>query len=162
MKILALDPATHCGFAHSCGVSGTWDLSIKRDESRGMRLIRLNGKLNEMLSSVGVELLVYEAARNAGPKMQGALVVQAELQGVITLWCEQHRVEYKGFSPSEIKKHATGKGNANKELMISTAKRKWPFTSFEDDNQADAMHLLDMVQIAYREVEQQTPFALGG
>lgn len=150
MKILALDPATNTGFAHSCGISGTWDLSIRRDESRGMRLIRLHGKLNEMKLTVGVELLVYEAARNAAPKMQGALVVQAELQGVITLWCEQNRIEYKGLSPSEIKKHATGKGNANKEMMIAAAKRKWPEAQIsDDDNQADALHVLDMAQKLY-------------
>ena len=58
MKILALDPATHTGWAHSCGASGVWDLSIRRDESSGMRLIRLDSKLDEMKRSVGVDLVV--------------------------------------------------------------------------------------------------------
>ncbi len=48
MKILALDPATHCGWAHSCGASGTFDLSIRRDESSGMRLLRLRSKLEDI------------------------------------------------------------------------------------------------------------------
>ena len=36
MKLLALDPATQCGFAHSCGASGTWDLRVRRDEAGGI------------------------------------------------------------------------------------------------------------------------------
>lgn len=146
MNILACDPATHFGFAHSCGPCGTWDLSIRRDESKGMRFIRLNGKLNEIKATVGVDVLVYEAARNAAPKMQGALVVQAEIQGVLTLWCEQNGVEYRGYSPSEIKKHATGKGNANKQDMIAFARLKWPNKTIEDDNCADALWILDLAQ----------------
>lgn len=147
MNILALDPATHCGFAHSCGASGTWDLSIRRDESAGMRIVRLAGKLNE-IRKLGIELLVFESARNAGPKMQGALVVQAELQGLIKYWCEQNKVQYRGYSPSEIKKHATGKGNANKDAMLAAAKAKWPsFTG--DDNEADAKFLLELAMKEY-------------
>lgn len=149
MKILACDPSTQFGWAHSCGTCGTWDLSIRRDESKGMRFIRLNGKLNEIKQSAGVDLLVYEAARHAAPKMQGALVVQAEIQGVLVLWCEQNGVEYRGVSPSEIKKHATGKGNANKDAMIAAAKAKWPEKLIADDNTADALWILDFSSCQY-------------
>src|ERR1035441_3803748 len=100
MKILALDPATHCGWAHSDGPSGTWNLSIRKDESAGMRLIRLRGKLNEILNSQGVELVIFEAARGGMPGRLGALVVSSEIQGVIKLWCEDQHIEYKGVSPS--------------------------------------------------------------
>ena len=144
MLVLALDPATKTGWAHSRGQSGVWDLSVRRDESGGMRLIRFEGKLNEILESVGIELVVYEAARHGAPKMQGALVVQAEIQGVLKLWCERNAIEYRGFSPSEIKKHATGKGNSGKDLMVSAGRRKWPEKNLEDDNQADALWLLDL------------------
>lgn len=150
MKILACDPATHFGFAHSCGPCGTWDLSIRRDESKGMRFIRLNGKLNEIKVLVGVDVLVYEAARNCAPQMQGALVVQAEIQGVLTFWCEQNGVEYRGYSPSEIKKHATGKGNANKEAMIAAARAKWPDKLIESSDTADALWILDLAQTQFR------------
>lgn len=145
MKILALDPATKCGWAHSDGPSGTWDLSIRRDESAGMRLIRLSGKLCEIKKSAGVDVVVFEAARNASPKMQGALVVQATLQGVIVHWCEENGIEYRGYSPSEIKKHATGKGNASKDAMVAAARER--FGSVIDDNEADAIWLLDLAEI---------------
>lgn len=150
MNILAIDPATKCGWAHSTGASGTWDLSIRRDESAGMRLIRFRSKLQTMLSC-GIELVVYEAARHAAPKMQGALVVQATLQGILTLWCEDNSIEYRGYSPTEIKKHATGKGNANKDAMIAAARERW--AGVTDDNQADALWLLDLATREYSEAQ---------
>lgn len=146
MNILAIDPATKCGWAHSCGASGVWDLSVKRDESAGMRLMRLKSKLNACYET-GFDLLVFEAARNAAPKMQGALVIQSQLQGVIVLWCEEKAIDYRGYSPTEIKKHATGKGNANKSAMIKAAnERGWHPA---DDNEADAMWLLDLAKSQY-------------
>lgn len=144
--ILAIDPATKCGWAHTNGASGTWDLSVRRDESAGMRLMRLESKLNE-IGAAGLNLLVFEAARHAAPKMQGALVVQSEFQAVIKLWCEKRNLVYRGYSPSEVKKHATGKGNANKEAMVNAAKARWP--QVRDDNEADALWILDMAKKEY-------------
>jgi Holliday junction resolvasome RuvABC endonuclease subunit len=149
MKILALDPATNCGFAYHAGsgvISGTWDLSSRRDESAGMKLIRLRSKLEEF--RVGLDLVVFEAARNAMPKMQGALVHQAKLQGVIELWCTEHGIDYRGYSPTEIKKHATGKGNANKAAMIAAARERFGYEG-KDDNEADAIWLLDLARSEY-------------
>lgn len=146
MKILALDLATKCGFAHSDGPSGVWDLSIRRDESGGMRLVRLVAKLKEIAESLGIDIVVFEAARHAAPGMQGALVIQAELQGVLKEFCERWGFQYRGYSPPEIKKHATGKGNANKEAMMKAAQAKWPDVRIVDDNHADALWLLDLAQ----------------
>jgi len=149
MKVLALDPATKCGWAHSCGASGTWDLSVRRDESGGMRLIRLEGKINEVQRDVGVDLVVYEAARHAAPKMQGALVVQAMLQGVLVAWCEKNQIEYRGYSPSEIKRRATTKGNASKDAVFKAAQARW--SNVRDHNEADALWLLDLALQEYGE-----------
>lgn len=138
MTILAIDPATHCGFALSTGGAGTWDLSVRRDESGGMRLVRLRGKLREIHTAAPLDVVFYEAARHAASN--GALIVQAELQGVIKLFCEENKIDYRGVSPSEIKKFATGKGNANKQAMIDAAKAQgW---DVQDDNEADARWLL--------------------
>lgn len=146
MKILALDPATHCGFAHSDGPYGVFDLSIRRDESAGMRLVRFRGKLNEIRANLGVDLVVFEAARHAAAGMQGALVVQSEIQGVLKTWCEDNAIEYRGYSPSEIKKHATGKGNASKLEMIRAAVEKWPEAQFDSHDEVDARWLLDLAK----------------
>lgn len=149
MRVLALDPATHTGFAHSSEFSGVWDLSVRKDESSGMRLIRLDSKLNEIRDSLGVDLLVFEAARGGMPGRLGALVVSAEIQGHVKFWCEQNKINFRGYSPTEIKKHATGKGNSGKPLMMEKAEAKWPAVTILDDNHADALWLLDLAMQEY-------------
>lgn len=149
MKILALDPATKCGWAIGVSIGGVWDCSIRRDESSGMRLIRLRGKLNEVVLIHRPKLIVFEAARNAGPKMQGALVVQSELQGVIKAFCHDANIEYRGYSPSEIKKFITGKGNANKKAVQDAVVKRYPMIALADDNHADAVALWALAQKEY-------------
>ena len=105
MRILALDVATKTGFACSTG-SGVWDLSPKRDESKGMRLIRFKAKLVEILTSENIQLVCFE--RSAG-RHQNAVIVQSELHGVLKTVCEEMGVEYKAYSASEIKRFATEK-----------------------------------------------------
>jgi len=58
----------------------------------------------------------------------------------LTAWCEHHQIPYQGVPVGTIKKHATGKGNANKDAMISSA-RALGFDP-QDDNEADALALL--------------------
>lgn len=147
-RILALDPATACGWAHVAGDSGVWDLSVKKDESKGMRLIRLRSYLNQVREKHGVELLVFEASRNS--KFGNAVKVAAQIQAVIEMWCYDNGVEYCGYSPKTIKLHATGNGNASKDDMKVAAGEKFPGVKIEDDNHADALCLLNMAVELFR------------
>ena len=54
-------------------------------------------------------------------------------------WCELHGIPYAGVPVGTIKKHATGKGNANKETMIESAVNRGHRP--KDDNEADAISL---------------------
>ncbi|HXK60774.1 MAG TPA: hypothetical protein PLP42_12870 [Acidobacteriota bacterium] len=145
MKILALDLGTKCGWAidhtHRHGV---WDLSVRHGESPGIRYIRFEKLLREVMTT-GVDLVVYELVhRHEGTQaahIYGGLL--ASLQRI----CDQNQVEYQGFGVAEIKKHATGKGNANKEMMIEAARKSYPSATIEDDNVADALHLLSLARI---------------
>lgn len=141
IRILALDIATHCGWATE-EASGVWDLSMKRDESSGMRILRFRSKLTDMLTLVNPNLVTFE--RTSG-QHKNALIVQAELHGILKLFCEDNKIEYRAFSASEIKKHATGKGNAGKPLMIAAAKEKLGYQG-SDDNEADALWILDLTK----------------
>jgi len=143
LKILALDVATHCGWAVSNVIYGVWDLTPKRDESMGMRLIRFRAKLNEVVTSEKIDLIVFE--RPAGFH-RGAIIVQSELQGVLKTFCEDNKIEYRAYSATEIKKFATGKGNAPKGKMIIAAKTKYNYPG-KDDNEADALHLLNLAEM---------------
>jgi Holliday junction resolvasome RuvABC endonuclease subunit len=150
MPILALDPATNMGWALSPMISGVWDLSLRRDESMGMKFMRLRAKLNELTENYQIKLVVYEAARNAMPKMQGSLVHQAQLQAIIIDWALLNNIESKGYSPKEIKKWATGNGNASKDAMVAFARKRWPEVTILDDNQADALALWQMATLEYK------------
>ena len=80
------------------------------------------------------------------PKMQGSLVHQAKLQAIIERWATTREIEYKGYSPTEIKRFATGKGNANKEAMKEAARLRFPAVAILDDNHADALFLLGLAE----------------
>ena len=144
LNILSLDVATHCGWCTETA-HGVWDFSIKKDESSGMRLIRFKSKLSEIVKLENIELITFE--RTAGHH-KSALIVQAELHGVLKIFCEEHKIEYRAFSAKEIKVHATGKGNAGKPAMVKAAQEKLGLTT-EDDNEADAMWIYDLSKSLY-------------
>ena len=142
LRILALDVATHCGFAISRSVYGVWDLSPRRDESIGMRLIRFRAKLYEIIKSENINLVVFE---RPGGRHVGAVIVQSELQGQVKVICEDLKIQYRGYSSQEIKKFATGKGNANKLKVIDAATEKLGYPG-SNDNEADALWLLELAK----------------
>jgi Holliday junction resolvasome RuvABC endonuclease subunit len=145
MKILAIDPGTHCGYALSPVESGTWDLSVKRHEGGGMRYLRLRNYLNE--SCHGIDLVVYEEVhRHNGTD---AAHIYGGIVGIIQEHCEMHDIQYQGVPVGTVKKHATGKGNANKDSMVNAAKAKWQDIDIVDDNQADALWIWDWAQNEY-------------
>ena len=92
-KILALDVATHCGWAVNHEIYGVWDLSPKRDESAGMRLIRFRYKLKEVIEKEKINLVVFE---RPGGRHVGAVIVHSELQGQVKVICEDLNIPYRG------------------------------------------------------------------
>jgi Holliday junction resolvasome RuvABC endonuclease subunit len=145
-RILALDIATHCGWAVARDLFGVWNLTPKRDESVGMRLIKFRAKVNEIIEAEKINLIVFE---RPGGQHTGAIIVQSELQGQLKVICEDHHIEYKGYSSQEIKKFATGKGNVGKAAMIEAAQKKLGYTG-KDDNEADALWLLELARYEYK------------
>jgi len=140
LQILAIDPASILGWALSNEEYGTWDLRTRKDESIGMKLLRLESKLNEIYELKRPDIIAYERA--AGMHKL-SIIHQAKLIGIIERWCEKKGVQYRAFSATEIKKFATGKGNAGKPKMIEAAKTKLGYAG-NDDNEADALWILNL------------------
>lgn len=134
-RMLALDIAANTGFCTNTA-SGTWKFALKKDESTGMRLIRFTAKLKEVCALEQINLIVFEqlAIYSKYPNF-----VAAEMVGALKLFCAHSSIEFKSYAPAAIKKFGTGKGNANKDLMVSAAK-KYKAT-ITDDNEADAVIL---------------------
>lgn len=137
-KILALDIATKTGWK-TATTSGVWDLKPNRGESEGMRVVRFKSKVKEIITMEDINLIAYE--RPAGMH-KSSIMVASEMVGVLKDLCIEKDIDLACYSASEIKKFATGKGNANKELMIESA-IKLGFNP-KDDNEADAIHLYNL------------------
>lgn len=135
MKILSLDIATNTGWKTETS-SGVWNLKPNRGESEGMRVVRFKAKVRELINLEGIQLISYE--RPAG-RHKASIMVASEMVGVLKDLCIELGIELACYSANEIKKFATGNGNAGKPLMIAAAE-KLGFTP-QDDNEADAIHL---------------------
>lgn len=141
--IVALDLGTNTGWAVRTGdgqvISGTVSFRPGRFEGGGMRFLRFHGWLEELASASAAPAAVYfeEVRRHAGVD---AAHVYGGLMATLTAWCEQRAIPYAGVPVGTIKKHATGKGNADKAAMVAAARARG-FNPV-DDNEADALALL--------------------
>lgn len=144
-SILALDPATQCGwsFFEDSYLMSSGSVSFKagRGESNSISYFRfalfLREKLEELKHTSGTPVVGYELVSRHlstyAAQVYGGWVsiIQAEtmaagIENVVTIPV-QH-----------VKIFATGKGNAKKEAMLDAAQKKWLTVNFTDDNQADA------------------------
>jgi Holliday junction resolvasome RuvABC endonuclease subunit len=141
--LLALDLGTTTGWAlrGSDGhiTSGSESFRPQRFEGGGMRFLRFRRWLTELKGHAdGIDTLVFEEVRrHAGVDAAHAY---GGFLATLTAWCEHHGIPYQGVPVGTIKKHATGKGNANKDQMISAARLRGHAPA--DDNEADAIALL--------------------
>lgn len=143
-RLLGLDLGTNCGvaiydftplpsppgFSDVLTVLGQWDLSIGSYDSGPIRHVRLLQFLEEtqpdavfyelvkftppvsMLEKVGRNISAIVALANSGSEFLGAL------KTTVTTWAEINKVPAEGVTIQDIKKLATGKGNANKMDVI--------------------------------------------
>lgn len=141
--ILALDLGTTTGWAlrgfDSLITSGTVSFKPGRYDGGGMRYLRFTNWLTEIDRLSGPIEAIYfeEVRRHAGTD---AAHVFGGLLAVLTSWGELRGVPYQGVPVGTIKKFLTGKGNANKDAMITAARERG--FSPADDNEADAIAIL--------------------
>jgi hypothetical protein len=144
VNILALDLGTKTGWSTNVNGrrSGTIAFDLRRGESPGMRFLRLRSWLNEMGSLLGdLDVIAFEQAHQRGGH---ATAVAYGLQGEVLAFAAEHGIETMPVHSSSLKKHATGSGRASKLDMIEAARaRGW---NPEDDNEADALHLLSYAE----------------
>ena len=119
--------------------SGTASFRPGRFDGGGMRYLRFTNWLSEIdgLSGPINAIWFEEVRRHAGTD---AAHVYGGLMATLTAWAELRGVPYQGVPVGTIKLHATGKGNAPKEAMITAARARG--FSPADDNEADAIALL--------------------
>lgn len=123
-SILALDLGTHTGWALRPRdgeiASGTQHFTPSRFEGGGMRFLRFKHRLTEVKQTIGnLDAVVFqEVRRHIGVDAAHAY---GGFLAHLTAWCEHHGIPYQGVPVGTIK-HATGKGNADKQAVIDGIK----------------------------------------
>jgi hypothetical protein len=142
-SILALDLGTTTGWAvrnSRCRIlHGTAEFRPSRFEGGGMRYLRFGNWLDQTLEITGgVDAVYYETVRRHLGTDAGH--VYGGLLATLTSWCEAQSIPYSGVPVGTWKRHACGKGNADKQAVISAMRAR----GFEpsDDNEADAIAIL--------------------
>ncbi len=141
--VLALDLGSKTGWAlaHPDGTitSGTVTFKPGRFEGGGMAFVRFKAWLNELSGNSGQLAAIHfeEVRRHVGTT---AAHVYGGFLAHLTAWAEMKGIPYQGVPVGTIKKHATGKGNANKQAMIQAMRDKGHEPG--DDNEADALAIL--------------------
>lgn len=143
LSILALDLATTTGFAlrnaDGAIVSGTVSFRPSRYDGGGMRYLRFGAWLNQLAADVGsIGVVHHEEVRRH--LSTDAAHVHGGLLATLTVWCEQRAIAYQGVPVATIKRHITGKGNADKAAVIAAVRARG-FAPC-DDNEADAIAIL--------------------
>ena len=152
--ILALDLGTTTGWAlrtpDGAITSGTQSFRPQRFEGGGMRFLRFKRWLTELKAHAdGIDSLHFEEVRRH--VSTDAAHVYGGFLATLTSWCEHHQIPYQGVPVGTIKKHATGKGNASKDEMITAMRRLGHVPT--DDNEADALALLHWASQSINEQE---------
>jgi hypothetical protein len=148
MRILAIDPATKLGWATNLEegliVPGKLDLSGSRFESSAMRYLRFREWLGEATGRAGtqaslvghrpVDLIAYEEIRNHQQTFTDRKTGQRRtryatdaahfyggLQAILLTFCEENGIPCEAIPVGTWKRHLTGRGNANKDLVLQCA-----------------------------------------
>jgi crossover junction endodeoxyribonuclease RuvC len=142
--VLALDLGQKTGWAvrntDGAIASGTVEFKPGRFEGGGMIYLRFRAWLQEVDETAGGICAVYfeEVRFHRGVTAAHAY---AGYLAHLTAWAEMFKIPYRGVPVGTIKRHVTGRGNADKDAVIA-AVRALGFDPV-DDNEADALALLD-------------------
>jgi Holliday junction resolvasome RuvABC endonuclease subunit len=176
---LGVDLGTNCGYAVAYFDptkpiipeelrydAGIISLKVGDYDTGPTRFVRLR----KFLSAIRPDLVAFEDVKFVGKSegFSGMTMTQvlartaksAELLGAfkahLAEWCEVHSVPAHGIGIGQIKKRATGKGNAGKPLVIKAANEAFgtemdPDAPDGEDNIADALWVLQMTLEEYAE-----------
>lgn len=147
--IIGFDCATHTGWAvvDNSGKyvdSGVQDFSKRRGESNGIMFLRFRQWLKEFVALIvhttkdnDSVVIYFERAHNRG----GAPTeIGYNLTGRIQEFCAENSIEFRAVHTGELKKWATGHGNADKQMMKDKA-AEWLGRPPISDDEADALCL---------------------
>jgi Holliday junction resolvasome RuvABC endonuclease subunit len=148
-NIIAFDLATITGVAYEkCNSSNKAKFASdiwrfyrgKRALCLEERLLSFETKLQELITKVTPDIILYEAPHHRGRDATRSLI---GFEITLRVACYSLGIKAHDVHSRALKKWATGNGNANKAMMIARANELSPRrTKIIDDNEADAVLLL--------------------
>lgn len=153
--VIGFDLASLTGWAlrdrRGTVTSGVQSFELTRWESHGMRALRARKFFREILDLAAEDpleepglVVAFERPvqyGHGGKRATGAAVTY-QLVGVLLAEVEGRGLTNVAPTPAEVKKSATGKGNAGKPLMVSAARERWDKPDLESEDEADALCVL--------------------
>ena len=146
-SIIAFDLGTTCGWAikhNNRTYSGVFKLTPSRFDSYDQRFISFRKNLQELLhkrfkdSDLSTVQVFYEEVRQS--QAPDAAHMYGGYKAVLTSFCLDNNISYKGVGVKTIKKFITGTGSAGKEKVMDSVRKLGHYP--EDDNEADAIAIL--------------------
>lgn len=147
MNILAIDIGTTTGWARAGRdghvISGSQNFAPKRMEMAGQRWLKFRAFLNEQRVAGGeIHAVYYEDVKQHAGTL--AAHVYGGFLACLEMWCATNNVPLRPVGVGVVKKHWTGKGNADKLQMVEAARTRG-FRP-KDNNEADALAILSLAQ----------------
>lgn len=141
MNVIAFDLSlTCCGWASTDGHSGTF-----KPKGKGAR--RLDDAACEVMAVADMHDLVLIEGYAFGARGRAVFSI-GELGGVVRLELFRGCLPVVDIPPSNLKKFATGKGNASKDLVLVEAVKRLGYEGASND-EADALWMLNMARVHY-------------
>ena len=144
-SILAFDLAGHVGWAGQTRtglIQSGHVMLVRKKDSRGDRFARFQELMGQLFPVMQPELVAYEEVM--AHSSMAASHIFGGFRSMLEGYCALHgRIPCKGIGVKTIKKFATGRGDATKDLMVMAARAKWPDQDVTDDNHADALWVME-------------------
>ena len=141
--ILGLDLGTKCGWCiildSGLSRSGVLNMTPKKNDKPGSRYALFLAFL-QGLETKPAEVYFESVMRHEGVR---AAHVYGGFKAILEMWCYGRNIRCVGLGVGTIKKHATGKGNASKSMMVAAANKRLG-RKVIDDNEADAFWIADL------------------
>lgn len=138
--ILTLDLGAKTGWAVSndgdYNFSDYWE--VPSNKTYGQKYWYFNNELRYVINKFNPSFIAYEKVqRHIGTYAAHAY---GAYQGILHFVAEDYRIPIVTMSVGEIKKFITGKGNADKQMVIDAVNERGH--NITDDNEADAVAMM--------------------
>lgn len=142
-KTIGIDASlTGTGVVVLDGDDISWSQRIDTKLKGMERLIFIEERLKHIIKQFSPTLVLIEGYAFSA---KGLSYQIGELGGVIRMMLHKHEVRWIEIPPAQVKKFATGKGNAQKDFVMLNVYKKWG-AEFSSNDEADAFVLAKIGQ----------------